>query len=230
MQVLKPFEPYCRICGMALVESAGMQEVCGGCCTKSPPFRQCRSLFHYQPPISKLITDFKFNAGFAQGHALAVLLAQAMQQHYSNSRLPQTLVPVPLHRKRLCRRGYNQALELAKVISPICGIPVSFGDIIRIRDSPPQTSLSALARKENVRNVFSISAANCFNGVTFVAVIDDVMTTMSTASALSKMLTLQGVEIVDVWTLARVSQEAMLVRIENQKLIPHSKLNNQTIL
>ena len=218
---LPPIERYCRTCGIPLVESAGSQDICGACLQQDPPFHQCRSLFHYQPPVDQMISRFKYHADFAVGRCLGRLLGQAMCRHYSDQTLPETLVPIPLHRNRLRQRGYNQALELARGASSYCGIPVSTRDISRTRDTPPQTRLSAAERQKNVRNVFSVSAANRFKGVTHVVIIDDVMTTMSTASSLAKLLRSQGVETIDIWTLARVSQESIIGgehRVLNQQI------------
>jgi ComF family protein len=114
---------------------------------------------------------------------------------------PQVLIPVPLHLTRLRQRGYNQSLELAKVIAKHTGIPIAFQACKRIRNTPPQTSLSGKQRQTNVKGAFEI--IKIAPDWQHIALIDDVMTTGSTVAELARVFREAGVERVDIWCCAR---------------------------
>ncbi|MBT8147842.1 MAG: hypothetical protein KJN90_13380, partial [Gammaproteobacteria bacterium] len=71
----------CGVCGIALTP-AGSIPTCGRCLLKPPPFTLCKAVFHYQPPVSKMLTQFKYHAEFASGRALAWQLAEAFNDYY----------------------------------------------------------------------------------------------------------------------------------------------------
>jgi len=195
-------------CGNEYCSSSLENGCCGACLLSPVPFNFCKSTFRYTSPVNKLIAKFKFNGHFDSGYALSSLLALEIQQYYYNHVKPQLLVPVPLHRSRLKLRGFNQANEIARVVSKQCRISVAHSIITKTRNTLPQTELkSAQARKTNLHNAFAIRREPLLKNVNFVAVIDDVVTTMATITAISKLLKLHGVHRVDVWCLARASRE-----------------------
>lgn len=114
---------------------------------------------------------------------------------------PDLLIPVPLHKKRLIKRGYNQANELALEISKLTGIPVWKEAVIRVRNTAPQKLMSKNKRGINVKKAFIVIE----NVVNFrrVVVIDDIFTTGSTINAIAGELKAAGVEKVFFLTLAR---------------------------
>ena len=114
--------------------------------------------------------------------------------------LPQLLLPVPLHAKRLRQRGYNQALELARPIANSFGLPIDTSSCMRRKATTEQVGLSAKKRKSNIKDAFEITGD--FRNK-HVAIIDDVMTTGSTVSELSQQLLQAGAKQVDVWVCAR---------------------------
>lgn len=181
-------------------------DLCSGCLLRSPPFRLCRGLFHYRSPIDTLISGFKYHARFDIGHAFANLLAVKMREHYEERDKPDVLLPVPLHPHRLRTRGYNQAIEIANVVASVCKIPVNSSLASRRKDTAPQTETgSAAERRKNMLSAFAVADGILSESVRSIAIIDDVVTTMATITALSTALSSAGIEIVDVWCIARAS-------------------------
>ena len=111
------------------------------------------------------------------------------------------LLPVPLHRTRLLERGYNQACEIATVWSAALGIPVDRRALTRPRSTQSQSGLSAAQREQNVRQAFAYVPKHEYR---HVALVDDIVTTGSTVTEITKLLHRNGVEFVEVWALARV--------------------------
>jgi ComF family protein len=113
---------------------------------------------------------------------------------------PDCIVPVPLYQKRMRQRGFNQSLELARVVNKACNIPINVRSIIRARDTQSQTALDKKQRRKNIRGAFQI--AHAFHAQ-HVAILDDVVTTTSTVNELARLLKRAGVRRVDVWSIAR---------------------------
>jgi ComF family protein len=114
--------------------------------------------------------------------------------------MPDLLLPVPLHPSRLRKRGYNQALELARPLGRRLGIPVRHDVLRRTRCTGAQTELDAAARVGNVRGAFALASLPAQR---HVALVDDVMTTGATLAEAAMVLLAAGMDRVDVWALAR---------------------------
>jgi ComF family protein len=114
--------------------------------------------------------------------------------------MPELIVPVPLHRTRLRERGYNQAQEIARATAATLSLPLDPHCCERVLVTAPQTRLEKKARRRNVRGAFAVRYAPKAG---HVAILDDVLTTGSTASELTKVLLQQGVQRVDLWAVAR---------------------------
>ena len=96
--------------------------ICGACLKNPPPFDLTHALFPYQPPIMQLIIALKFQHQLSYAQALGEWLTQAIQQGwYRHQPLPDLIIPVPLHPRRLRERGFNQALEIARPIAAYAG-------------------------------------------------------------------------------------------------------------
>jgi ComF family protein len=178
------------------------QITCGSCLRRPPLFHKAHATFIYQPPITQMIGQLKFNQNLIFGSVLSELLLISLLKSHSDSEWPQVIIPVPLHVKRLAERGYNQAIELAKPLGKALGIPVDFDLCERVKKTTTQTTASARERRENLRNAFSVTKKH---ELRHVAIVDDVLTTGSTAIALSKSLKKSGVEKIDVWAIAKTS-------------------------
>ena len=115
-------------------------------------------------------------------------------------RLPQLLLPVPLHARRLRERGFNQALELARILSAQLSIPVDSHSLCRTCNTKAQSSLPKKERQQNIRNAFALTAKI---DTPHVAIIDDVMTTGLTVNEISRTLRTSGVSEIEIWVFAR---------------------------
>ena len=182
----------CPRCAMPTPHS----QLCGRCLNKPPQQDFSFSLFHYQEPIKGLIADFKYHDKLYLGQ----LFAHLMTKPLSHRHLPQLLIPIPLHSKRLRQRGYNQSLELAKALSKSLKIPISNQFLTRTKNTAPQASLPFEQRKNNIQHAFSLMNENI---PSHIVLIDDVLTTGHTANAAVKTLRQKGVETIEVWTIAR---------------------------
>jgi ComF family protein len=192
-------ENACRQCGVPLSGEARVQ-ICGQCLRHPPSFQRTVSVFYYQPPVDFLVQRFKFSGKLNVGR----LLGGIMAQHLAQRSAPQVdlLMPVPLHARRLRERGFNQAVELARPIARHLQVPLDTHSCRRTRPTAPQSGLPAEQRNSNVNNAFQLSGT--FDGM-HVALIDDVLTTGSTAAEIARLLLAQGASQVSVWTCARTA-------------------------
>jgi len=175
--------------------------LCSNCINTGPSLDRCTALFEYRPPVDRWIQDLKFAQDLATAGLLGQLLAGKTP---ANSReKPAIVLPVPLHRKRLSERGYNQALEIARSLSGK-GYRLDPGCCQRHKATSAQSDLPASARKGNVRNAFSVSGL--MEGIR-VLLIDDVMTTGATLNELARTLKNAGTEQVEAWVIARTRQK-----------------------
>ncbi|MGH8657173.1 MAG: ComF family protein [Gammaproteobacteria bacterium] len=145
-----------------------------------------------------LVKQLKYAAKIDLAALLGVLMNTKLQTCLTD--FPQCLIPVPLHPNRLMKRGFNQSMELARTVSQASGIKVDPWCVKRVLDTPPQASLPATARRNNVRAAFCLSRPLNY---THVAIIDDVITSAWTAHELAKLLIDAGVERIDVWVCCR---------------------------
>ena len=188
----------CRRCALPLPEAELDGAVCGPCIAAPPPLDAVHAACLYAPPLDRLLPRFKFHEDLAAGRLLAQLLGEAAVAWPR----PDALVPVPLHASRLRRRGYDQALELARPLARALRVPLRDDLLVRMRATGPQSERDAAARRRNVRNAFAVRA-----GVAVprhVVLVDDVMTTGATLHAAARALRRAGVERVEGWVCARV--------------------------
>ncbi len=118
----------------------------------------------------------------------------------SRQPLPEVIIPIPLHRRRLIRRGYNQSSLIARSLSKALSIPCDNKSLIRNKYAKPQIELTAKQREQAVRGAFKVNTKCKFK---HVALVDDVISTSNTANQASKALKKSGVQTVTLWALAR---------------------------
>lgn len=193
----------CILCAEPLSAS---QHECGKCQKNPPPYDRLWIALDYAFPIDELIMSAKFSHQISHLSLLAELFIQYWQAQ--SPTLPEVLIPVPLHAKRLRERGYNQALELARIISAKHHIPIDFTSIKRLKPTLAQASLPAQSRFNNVRRAFAITKPLPYSRV---ALIDDVFTTGNTVRVLSKMLRQAGVAHIEVYCMARTLHSAYIL-------------------
>lgn len=168
---------------------------------------RCVSALVYDAPVDWILTGFKFEAQLANGQLLATLLARRIQSCYTNRKMPELLLPVPLHAARWRQRGFNQSLEIARTLARCCNIRLGSRVLRRHKATSPQSELnSAAARRSNVRNAFAVIDPTQLDNVSHVAIVDDVITTMSTVNAVASSLASYGIERIDAWSVARVGR------------------------
>jgi ComF family protein len=190
----------CKKCALILHHSESTQLLCGSCLTDPPPYDQVFALFPYQPPLPRLIGGLKFEEQLSHAQFFSHRMLQAIRRSwYANNRLPDCILPMPLHLLRLQERGYNQAEEVARPIACALKLPID-RSIIRSKATRPQSSLPAKERRRNIANAFT---ATRHYADEHIAVIDDVMTTGHTVTALAKILKQHGAQRVDIWCIAR---------------------------
>jgi len=166
-----------------------------------PADRICTALV-YEHPVDQLVTRAKFQSRVDCATTLGELLGIYLRAAHIRGCLsmPDVLVPVPLHRRRLARRGFNQAEEIARPLARVLRVPVLVRGGCRVVNTVEQTALSGAARRRNIRGAFRVGAD--LDGVN-AAIIDDVLTTGSTVAELAATLRSAGADTIQVWAVAR---------------------------
>jgi ComF family protein len=147
--------------------------------------------------VRRLVQELKFRNKLHLARLLGQLMGSRLAAQEAGVEL---IIPVPLHRKRLCERGYNQALELAHAMAKQLNVPIDMESCVRTRATAAQSELSSEQRQKNVRGVFSLRKPIAAKTV---AIVDDVMTTGATVTELARVLRQSGVQEVQVWVCAR---------------------------
>jgi ComF family protein len=189
----------CLSCCDPLLESLSAV-YCGHCLNHQPFYDRAFSLFRYEPPLTYLIPALKFRQQLQFIRILAELLANQLNNLYARAEKPDFLIAVPLHPKRLRERGYNQALEIAKIIHQQCQLPLARYACQRIRYTQAQSLLDARERQKNIKKAFFVHPKFKAN---HILLIDDVMTTGQTLNELSRVFKQQGVSKIDVACIAK---------------------------
>jgi len=169
--------------------------LCGACLRRLPRFDRVAAACVYAYPLAELIRSYKYHGTLA----LATLFAQMLAAGISSAGA-DLIVPLPLSRTRLRQRGFNQALEIARVVSRSARIPLAVRICRRVRDGAPQAALPWDERRKNIRGAFVCDADLTGQRV---AVIDDVLTTGATLDEIAKILKRAGAFEVYGWVVAR---------------------------
>lgn len=167
---------------------------CGRCSNKPPPFDAAWTAFVLETPVQQGIHGLKYRGRLIEAARLGRLIAPQLPSR------PDLIIPVPLHRWRLMRRGYNQAGELARWITRLSGIPSDLRAATRTRPTPDQIGRTAAERRRNLRGAFRIERDL---GGLQVALLDDVMTTGATLAELARACRRAGAARVEAWAMAR---------------------------
>lgn len=186
--------PACPICAAAMPE----ENICGRCLQRPPAFDRTLAAFSYAFPLDALIRSFKYSGNLA----LARVLAEPLARLAARQPRPDALIPLPLHASRLRERGFNQSMEIARIVSNELGIPLLTDACERVRATAPQTSLHWKKRAGNIRGAFACGAD--LRGKK-IAVVDDVMTTGATLDEFSRVLRKAGAAEVGAWVVARTT-------------------------
>ena len=190
----------CHVCAAPLPAWTTGERVCGRCVATPPPWKRTLAPFTYSQPLTGVIEGLKSGNGLRQARILGALLSASAEAAYAPAELPEALVPVPVTRRRLRQRGFNQAALLARSTARLLGLPSLSGHLARVRNTPPQRSLPRSARLRNVRTAFAVKRPIAYQRI---ALVDDVSTTGATAHAASAALLAGGAEEVHLWVAAK---------------------------
>jgi len=161
-------------------------------------------LFKYEYPVDHFIRALKFRGERVFARVLGELLAQ---EHRSRGwDPPECIVPMPLHVSRLRERGFNQALEIARFAAASLGTRIESGYLVRRFATQEQSGLTLPARRKNVQRAFEVVRPLPYGRV---ALLDDVVTTGSTATAAIEALHAAGVREIELWAIARVEKSGV---------------------
>lgn len=191
----------CTCCGqIGDVESLD-GETCGDCLADPPKFDATESAFLYAFPLDKLMQSFKFNANLALLDFFIEHFVVALKRN--KVVMPDLIIPMPLAKKRLATRGFNQSALLARELGKQLHINVESHGLLRVRETPPQAGLNRSARLENMKGAFD--CAQNLAGLR-IALVDDVMTTGATMTDAARALKKQGAASIDAWAIARAAK------------------------
>lgn len=188
--------PRCLKCGKHIGDST--KEYCSDCAAHPHLFDSGRALFSYRD-VSASIARFKYRGRREYAAYYAACMEKQLGTFISSCRA-DALIPVPLHKSRLRKRGYNQAQALAEELSRRTGIPVRADLIERAKKTAPMKDLSAAERQNNLKRAFKIRHYDV--KLSIIIIIDDIYTTGSTIDAMSREFRKAGVERIYFITLA----------------------------
>lgn len=190
--------PVCFKCGKPLIERYGKTK-CPDCLSTKRYFDQGRCVGEYKGILKEAVILYKYSGKKGLAVPLGFLMTQTLKQQ--DWPKPELIIPVPLSRKRLYHRGFNQSSLLAEVIGKEIGAPVSSRHLKRVKATEHQTKLGKMERKENVRDAFCVLHGEDIRDRR-ILLIDDVYTTGATVNECSRMLRYAGAASIYVLTLA----------------------------
>ena len=195
-------DPVCDRCGSALEFPMGPGATCGLCADRKSPIARIRAATIYDEHSRELILQLKHADRTDVAPLLARWLSRAGAEVIGEA---EALLPVPMHPWRLFLRRYNQAAEIARPLAKLTGKPYLADALRRRRDTQTQAGRSATGRRRNVQAAFAVPAGRRSEVAgKRLLLVDDVLTTGSTAEACARALRAAGALSVDVLVVARV--------------------------
>ena len=194
-------QPRCKSCAHPI---GGKLDFCGQCLAHAPVFNRAYTLYDYQGAIADLIKIFKFDHRLCVGDYFSHQLYDLYQSIVSKDVQYDAIIPMPLSRSRMSERGYNQVLELLRVISKKTNTIIDTHSVDRIKATQPLSALNPEQRRQEIKGAFSVKPMPYSK----VLLVDDVMTTGSSLNELaSTILKNTDVKYCDVMTLARAESK-----------------------
>lgn len=199
---IRHFPPLPLCCPRCGLPSGSALQSCGRCLIKPPAWQSLIFAGVYLPPLSTLLLRLKFSSTPELAEPLARLLLLRWLERWRDGNVvrPNTILSVPLHLHRHRQRGYNQAELLARPLARWLGCEYLPYALERCRATSPQQQLSETERKLNLKRAFCCKQD--LEGK-HIALIDDVVTTGSTISEVSKILNKNNIASLQVWCICR---------------------------
>lgn len=185
-------EPCCLKCGKE-IESEDA-EYCVDCETQVRSYEKGFPLYNYVPPVSDAVLAMKYNNRQEYAEFYGREIAKRFGATFRNMGRKAVLIPVPLHKKRFQKRGYNQAELIADAIGKYAGISVKKDILIRIEDTKPQKELDDKEREHNINRAFRMRDDSLAPEVALL--VDDIYTTGATIEACTRVLKKAGTKLV----------------------------------
>jgi ComF family protein len=198
--------PYCERLGIPFAYDIGPGALSAQAIAAPPVYDRARSAVLYQGVARDLVADLKYRDRTEVAPLLGRLTARAARDLKDGAQL---LIPVPLHRRRLIWRRFNQSALIAAVVAREIGVALETAALVRVRATTPQVGLKGNERADNVAGAFQVTA----QGAAHVAgrnviLVDDVVTTGATVAAAARALKRAGAARVDVLSFARATPGA----------------------
>lgn len=198
--------PCCRCCGYPLLQTVAAQPICGACAAEPPVYARARAALRYDDGARGMILRFKHADRTDITRTFGRMLEQAGAELLQDCDL---ITPVPLHRWRLLRRGYNQSALLAYALADERRRLIIPDLLQRVRQTASQQGLSGEQRKRNINTAAFRLHPRYQSRLAGrrVLLIDDVLTTGATVAACTQVLMKAGAAAVDILALARVVRQ-----------------------
>lgn len=194
-------EPKCKICSYPFEFEIEENMLCAGCLSKKPAYDKAFSTFIYKDVIKDVIGKFKYHDNAYLSKKLAQILFNRCSKDIQEIDL---IIPVPLHKKRLRTRKFNQSLIIARELSKLSSTNICRDLLLRTKNTIAQAGLTKKQRKDNLRNAFEINKKHQDTIKNKnILIVDDVMTTGATLENCSKILKQHGANKVFVLTIAK---------------------------
>lgn len=197
--------PLCPRCGIPFTTPEKEDRLCGECLVTERPFALARAVGLYEETLLAAIHLFKYRGRIGIGKILGSIMADFAGGIWDRKDL-SVVMPVPLHRKRLRERGFNQSVILARAIAKRFDLPLDFWTLRREVFTKPQVGLGHEERSVNVRGAFIVRKRERTTGER-ILLVDDVYTTGSTLAECTGTLLHAGADSVAILTLARAFRD-----------------------
>ncbi len=197
---LKFINKGCIICGKPLEKDSKINK-CYSCLIQPHYFSKTISVVEYKGIIKKAIYKFKYGKKPYMSKAFGALILDRLLENDIDEHDIDIIVPVPLHRIKLIKRGFNQAEVLGKYISNVLDIPLSVNNLVRKNRTSRQNKLDKLERQKNIEGAFKVRKKELFKDMS-ILLVDDIFTTGATVDECSKILLNAGAKEIKVLCIA----------------------------
>ncbi len=195
--------PFCSICGVPFASKVEEDHLCEKCIRTRPFYDELRAPYLYEDKIMEAIHRLKYSGKSYLAKSMGRILADFLKERISDIE-GMIMIPVPLHKRKLRQRGFNQSVLLVKSISRLLNLETDYFTLMRIRYTETQTGLSLEERRKNVKGAFEVTDNTVLKGKS-VILVDDVATTGNTINECARVLKKAGCERVVGLTLSRTA-------------------------